>query len=293
MIEIKNLTKSFKKNEVLKDFNLTIEKGSIFGLIGINGAGKTTLLRMLSGVYKADEGEILINGVNIYDNKDVKKQIFFLPDDPYYDMYTTGHTLKQLYSYHYDLDEALLNKHLETYNLTLNDRLFNLSKGMRRQMFISFALACKPKYLFLDEVFDGLDPLARLSFKKGLIELVEDNETTIIISSHSLRELEDICDSYGLIDNKQIVEAGSLDHALENLHTIQVVFEDQKSELAFEMLEVRRFVKIGRVIHMVVKGNKSEIEDAIRALNPIVLEFLPTTFESLFIAEVEKRGYLK
>lgn len=168
MIEIHNLSKGFDKQNVLKNLSLTIKDGTIFGLVGINGAGKSTLLRLMSGIYKADNGVITYDGNNVYDNPNVKKDIFFLPDDPFYAMNTKGKDLLELYKTLYDVDEGIFYKYISQFNLSDNKPINNFSKGMKRQLFIALALSVKPKYLFLDEAFDGLDPLARLSFKKLL-----------------------------------------------------------------------------------------------------------------------------
>src|SRR5690554_1729441 len=221
MIEIKNVFKSFGENEVLNDLSLTIKKGSIFGLVGINGAGKSTLLRMISGVYNVCSGNILIEGEEVYENPSAKRKIFFLPDDPYFSYRLTGDELKDLYKSYYNFNDDTFYKHLTTFKLDSKKPIHNYSKGMKRQIFISLAIACEPEYILLDEAFDGLDPLARLHFKRALIELSTNNNTTVIISSHALRELEDICDSYGLIDHNTIISEGEIDNALNNMNKYQ------------------------------------------------------------------------
>ena len=169
MIEIKHLSKSFGDKKVLEDLDLVIENGKVFGLVGINGAGKSTLLRLLSGIYKADSGNIYIDGEDVYENEKVKKNIFFLPDEPYYAANTTPLSLISLYETFYELDKEVYLNYLNGFALPLKKSMHNFSKGMKRQVFIALALAIKPKYLLLDEAFDGLDPLARLTFKRALI----------------------------------------------------------------------------------------------------------------------------
>ena len=192
MIEVKGLKKGYDKKAVLVDMNLRVQSGAVFGLVGINGAGKSTLLRTLAGVLKADAGEVLFDGEKVYENVAVKREIFFLPDDPYYDTNVTAEGLADLYRAFYEFDEAVFDGFVTEFSLEKNKPIRNFSKGMKRQVFVALALACRPKYLLLDEAFDGLDPLARLIFKRGLIELVEEKGSTVVISSHSLRELEDI-----------------------------------------------------------------------------------------------------
>lgn len=293
MIQINNLYKSFNTNHVLENLNITIEKGSIFGLVGINGAGKSTLLRIMAGIYRADRGEVLYNGNSVYENEDVKKDIFFLPDDPYYAINTTGNKLLALYKTFYSLDENIFKEYVDKFKLDINKPLNNFSKGMRRQMFISLAIACQPKYIFFDEAFDGLDPLARLTFKRSLIDIVEKNRATIIISSHSLRELEDICDTYGLLDNHQIISSGEIATEIQMIHKFQLAFSDNLDLEDFKNINVLKFEKTNRLIKLVLRGNKEELNKQLRAMNPLFIDEMTIDFEELFMYEVESKGYLK
>lgn len=292
MIEIKNLSKSYGKTSVLEKVNLTVSEGSVFGLVGINGAGKSTLLRLISGVLKPDEGEILVDGEPVYENEKAKGKMFFLPDDPYYTPNINGKGLAELYKTFYAFDEETYACYLDKFKLSEKVPIRNFSKGMKRQVFVSLALAVKPEYLLLDEAFDGLDPLARLVFKRGLIELVEEKNSAVIISSHSLRELEDISDCYGLLDHKTIACSGELESDLEKIHKFQAVFEGEidESMLGFAPMS---FGKTGRVVKIVAKGDSEEILRLLNALHPLFVEEIPVDFEELFACEVESRGYLK
>ena len=292
MIEIKNLSKSYGKTSVLEKVNLTVSEGSVFGLVGINGAGKSTLLRLISGVLKPDEGEILVDGEPVYENEKAKGKMIFLPDDPYYTPNINGKGLAELYKTFYAFDEETYACYLDKFKLSEKVPIRNFSKGMKRQVFVSLALAVKPEYLLLDEAFDGLDPLARLVFKRGLIELVEEKNSAVIISSHSLRELEDISDCYGLLDHKTIACSGELESDLEKIHKFQAVFEGEidESMLGFAPMS---FGKTGRVVKIVAKGDSEEILRLLNALHPLFVEEIPVDFEELFACEVESRGYLK
>lgn len=293
MIEVKNLSKSFDKNNVLNDLSLVINEGTILGLVGINGSGKSTLLRLLSGVYKADRGEITYHGKKIYDNPSVKKDIFFLPDDPFYTINTKGKDLFDLYNSIYNANLNTFNKYMQLFNLNPNVSINNFSKGMKRQLFVALAISVKPKYLFLDEAFDGLDPLARLTFKRAIIELCEETNCTIIISSHSLRELEDICDSFGILDNGKIIVSGQIADEIKKVHKYQLAFKENVERDDFKNFEIIHFSQLGRVIKIVIKGDSMEIKEKISKMNPILFEKIPIDFEELFIYEVESRGYLK
>lgn len=291
MIEVKSAYKSFGDKQVLIDASLTVKDGSVFGLVGINGAGKSTLLRLLSGVLKPERGEILYDGAPVYENAAVKSGIFFLQDDPYYTANLTGRAQAEFYKNFYSFDEEIFKRYIELFDLNPNKPIRNFSKGMKRQMFISLALACKPKYLLLDEAFDGLDPLARLEFKRGLIELQESG-SSVVIASHSLRELEDICDSFALLDNKSVKVYGDIAGELSQLGKFQLVFKEDltRGDLPFECLH---YEKTGRVMRVVVKGDLDEIRTCIEKMNPVVCDEIPVDFEDMFIYEVEERGYLK
>ena len=292
MIQLINLNKNFKDKEVLKNLSLTIEEGTVFGLVGINGAGKSTLLRLISGVYKPDEGSVLIDEEEVFENEKAKSKIFFLPDEPYYDENVTPQSLKDIYKVFYNLDEEHYFKYLELFEIPIKKPINKFSKGMKRQVFIALALAIKPKYLLLDEAFDGLDPLARLTFKRALIDLIDEKKTTIIISSHSLRELEDICDSYGLIDNKNIISSGLISEATENVHKYQVVFGDIITKEQFD-INFKNYQQDGRIIKVVVKEDLEQFTKLMEKYNPLIIDEIPIDFEELFIIEVESRGYLK
>lgn len=292
MININNLYKSYSDKLVLENVNLTINDGSILGLVGINGAGKSTLLRLLSGIFKPEVGEILFDGIDVYDNELVKKQIFFLPDEPFYEFNENPVSLLKLYKEFYQLNETIYYSYLSYFKIPLNKSLHNFSKGMKRQVFISLALSIKPKYLFLDEAFDGLDPIARLAVKRALIDLVCEKKTTVIISSHSLRELEDICDCYALIDNKSISSNGLITEQLEKYHKYQVAFSKEYEKEDFD-LEFISFNKDKRIIKVVSTLPYEEFSNQINKYEPLIIDEIPIDFEELFIIEVERKGYLK
>lgn len=293
MIKFQNVSKSFGTNLVLDDFNLEINKGSIFGLVGINGAGKSTMLRILTGIYSTDKGSVTIGGEEVHENPKVKGKIFFLPDDPYYSYNLTGEDLKNLYKSFYELDEETFYKHLKVFKLDSNKSIHNFSKGMKRQLFMSLALSLNPEYMFLDEAFDGLDPLARLYFKKALIELSSRKNTTIIISSHALRELEDICDSYGLIDHKTIIDSGDLNESLASIFKYQISLTDFLSKEMIKSVNIINYETEGKLIKVTFKGDEDKFLKEINKYKPIFIDKITVSFEDLFMEEVESRGYLK
>ena len=288
MITIKGLRKSYGTKEVLSGVSLTVPDASVFGLVGINGAGKTTLLRMMADVLRPDEGTVEYDGENIAGNAKKRKELFFLPDEPYYTAGTTVEKLVALYKSYYAFDDELFARYEALFPLERRTPIRNFSKGMKRQAFAALALACRPKYLLLDEAFDGLDPLARLELKRGIISL---EGTTAVISSHSLRELEDICSGFALLDGGAVADAGDLAETLERVHKFQAAFDEPvpRERFPFECLS---FESEGRVVRFVVRGEREEIVSALKALSPIFVEEIKVDFEELFLCEVRSRGYL-
>ena len=288
MIEIKGLRKSYGTKPVLENVNLTVPDASVFGLVGINGAGKTTLLRMMADVLRPDEGTVEYDGENIAGNAKKRKELFFLPDEPYYTAGTTVEKLVALYKSFYAFDDELFARYEALFSLERRTPIHNFSKGMKRQTFAAIALACRPKYLLLDEAFDGLDPLARLELKRGIISL---EGTTAIISSHSLRELEDICSGFALLDGGVVADAGDISETLGKIRKFQVAFDHEvrREDIPFECLT---FEAEGRVVRFVVRGEREEIVSALKALSPIFVEEIRVDFEELFLCEVKNRGYL-
>lgn len=292
MIEIKDITKTFGYKKILNHLYLTIPTGSIFGLIGPNGAGKSTLLYLLNGISKPDNGCILYDGLEVIENPDVKKDILLISDDPYYFPHATIDTMKDFYKNWYpSFNETTYNQFLDIFSLPLHKPIKDFSKGMKRQAMLAIALAIAPKYLLLDEAFDGLDPVMRLTFKRAITSLIENKEMTIIISSHNLRELEDICDYFGILDNGMISTSGDLFETKDNIHKIQIAFKEELNKDRFDHLDLLSFKKQSRVINMVVKGNIEDIKTYLYTLNPLMLEVLPVNLEEIFIYEMERKGY--
>ena len=290
MIEVKNLTHYLGGKKILENVNITIPEGSVMGLVGINGAGKTTLLRLISGVYRPDEGEVLLDGEEMTDEK--RAELFFLPDDPYYTIHTTGKSLYEMYKVFYPaIDHKVFLEYMAEFELDEKKPIRNFSKGMRRQLYIALALSVRPRYLLLDEAFDGLDPLARLAFKKAINRAVEEDGTAVLISSHSLRELEDFCDSYALIDKMTVASSGDISERVNRYCKFQLAFLKDMAQSDFDGLPVASLEKSGRFFRVVLEGKEDEMEAALKALEPAVLEQMPMDFEEMFIHEVERKGY--
>lgn len=285
MIEIKGLSHSFGTKQVLKDVEMTIPDGTIMGLVGINGAGKSTLLRLISGVYDSK------NCVK-YDGNDpmceeTRKDIFFLPDDPYYSSTSTPNKLFEFYAALYpDIDKSIFDRLIGEYRINPKHNMRNFSKGMRRQVFIALALAVKPKYMLLDEAFDGLDPLSRKIFKDAIIEFVENENATVIISSHSLRELEDFCDKFALIDNNVIKSQGGIAEHVARLCKFELAFTEEISKNRFVGLPIVSLDIKSRFVTIVLEGDAEEMRTALEALSPAVMDEMPLDFEETFIHDI-------
>lgn len=287
MLKINNISKSFKDKKVLDNLSLVVNDSSIFGLVGVNGAGKSTLLRCVSGIYKSDEGNVELDGVDTFLNEDIRRDIFFVSDDPFYPMSSNIRALKEFYSTYYVIDEDVYYRVLKEFKLDEDKPISSFSKGMKRQTLLLFALAIKPKLLLLDEAFDGLDPLVRVTLKKALYQYIEDNESTIIISSHNLKELEDICDSFGILENGKISTYGDLLESKSNINKYQLAFKKDIDESVFDQFDILHKSKEGSVYSLVIKGNKEEIIKQLKKLKPVILDTLNVNFEELFIYEHE------
>lgn len=287
MIEIKNAKKSFDDHVVFEDLNLEVQDGIIFGLVGINGAGKSTLLRCISGVYALQEGEIQIDGEPVYENPKAKGKIFFVPDEPYSTLSVTGERLKNTYKTYYpNFDEKAFYDLMNLFDLSSKKRISTFSKGMRRRLFIALAFALRPKILLLDEAFDGLDPLARLQLKEKLQNLVKENQMIVIISSHSLRELEDFCDQYAILDNKRFISSGMVGTGMNNYKKYQIAFETPHPKEDFDFLHPLSIMISGRVITLIVL-EQEDTKERLMNMNPLLLDELPLNFEDFFISNVK------
>lgn len=285
MLEIKNVTKAFKDKSVLDDVSLNIDHGSIFGLVGVNGAGKSTLLRSIAGIYSLDDGLVLFEGLDTQIDVEIRKRIFLVSDDPYYPYGSSIKSLKMFYKSFYDFDEEIYQKYLNLFKLSETDNISNFSKGMKRQALLLIALACKPELLLLDEAFDGLDPIVRVHIKNALSDLIEDINSLIIISSHNLKELEDICDSYGILENGHIETYGDLLESKANINKYQLAFKEEVDIEMFKGFDVLYKNMEGRIVTLVIKGNREDVSKKLEALNPLILDVLNVNFEELFIYE--------
>lgn len=292
MIKITNLSKSYGDKKVLEDLNCTIKTGSIYGLIGANGAGKSTLLRIIMGIFQKNSGSIEIDGKEISDSEEFKQKLVFVPDDLFFFKNYSINDMVIFYSKLYkNFDKEFAIKMFDKLKLNRKQKIQTFSKGMKRQTALVCALATNADYMFFDETFDGIDPVIRNFMKKVIAEQMEKKETTIIMTSHNLRELEDICDNLGLLHKGGILFESDIDSLKTNMFKIQISLPREFSKEDFQNLNVLSFKKTGSVATIILKGEREGYEKILEDMNPIILDFLPLTLEEIFIYEMEVLGY--
>lgn len=292
MIELKGVTKNFDNFKVLENIDLTIPKGSAFGLLGSNGAGKSTILRLLSGIYKAEGGNVLIDGEEVYDNIPIKQKVFFINDETIQFSNFTLNELKNFYKGFYpNFSQELFEKLRNSINLPLNKKLSQFSKGMKRQAIVITALACQTDYLLLDEAFDGLDPTMRIIVKRMIVDAIIDRDLTTIISSHNLKEINEVCDTVALLHEGKIIFSKDLDSVKGNIHKIQTAFPESYTAEDFSGLQIMHFEKNQSIYYMIIKGDEDEIRKQLAPKNPLILDVIPLSLEEIFIYEMEVLGY--
>lgn len=292
MIEIAGLVKKFGSFTALDSISFKIEEGSIFGLIGSNGAGKSTLLRTICGVYKPDGGTVKINEENVFENSDIKNDVFFISDYPYFLPQTTIKETSSIYKLIYkNWSDEQFQKLCGIFPLDKNQKIQNMSKGMQRQAALILALSTMPKILLLDEIFDGLDPVIRQLLKQLISREVTENHLTVIIASHNLRELEDFCDHIGLLHRGGVIFEQDIDSLKLGIHKIQAVFKPIPELSEFSDFDIIKQEKRGSLLSLVVRGNRDEILAKLEKMNPIFSEVIPLSLEEVFISEMEAAGY--
>jgi ABC-2 type transport system ATP-binding protein len=292
MIEIKNLTKRFGQTYALNSLNMKISESGIFGIVGSNGAGKSTLMRLIAGVYRPDNGEAVVDGESVFDNPKAKEKCVFLSDTVFYTVGASLNSMAKTYATHYpNFSFEDFNEMVKRFGLNPDAPLSSFSKGMQRQAMIILALACKCKYTILDETLDGLDPVMRGVVKKRIYEAVMDRSATVIITSHSLRELDDTCDNLAMLHQGRIIYQKDVEDLKTSLIKVQIAFDDEYDIKRFAGVEVLKYTKNGSVANLIIKGEKEAISDALKAKKPLLLEIVPLSLEEIFTYELRERGY--
>lgn len=287
MIEVKNLVKKFDGFRALDGVDMHVKKGAIYGLVGPNGAGKSTLIRHLTGVYRQDAGEVKIAGETVYENTAVKEKFGYIPDDLFYFVSANTYEMKRFYQGMYPkFDDKLFYKLMEFFpTIDPKKNIRSLSKGMQKQVAFWLAVCIRPELLILDEPVDGLDPVMRRQVWSIIMADVAETNTTVLVSSHNLRELEDVCDHVGIMHKGKIMIERSLSELQGSVCKIQVAFQEKMPKLP-ENFEVLHMSNTGRVYTLIVKGNPKDAKEQLEKMNPMLVDLLPLTLEEIFIYEL-------
>ena len=286
MLEMKNVTKTFGNFKALDDLTMTVPKGAIYGLVGPNGAGKSTAIRHLTGVYRPDEGKILMEGQPIYENTELKARMGYIPDDIFYFPSASLEEMRKFYRSMYPtFDDKLFEELYDIFKLPKKGQIRRFSKGMQKQAAFHLTICCRPDVMILDEPVDGLDPVMRRQVWNLILSDVAQRGTTVLVSSHNLRELEDICDHVGIMDNGKMLIERSLADMQGNTVKLQMVGEVPAG------LDILHESQLGRLKTLVVRGRAEEVEAKVQAENPVYYDLLPLSLEEIFIYELGGVNY--
>ncbi len=292
MIKIDRVSKQFREIEALHDVSLSVPKGSIYGLVGSNGAGKTTLLKLLAGIYQPDSGLLMIDSEPVYENNGIKARTAFIPDNLYFFPNYTIQDMADFYARIYpNWNQERFLKLQEVFKIDVKRRIKTLSKGMQRQYALWVGLAMMPDIMILDEPIDGLDPVMRHKVKNLIIQDVAARSMTVIISSHNLRDLEDICNYIGILHQGKILIQKDLDDLKADVNKIQVAFAGEIPPTLLQDLQVLYQEQRGSVLILIARGVHNEIIQRMQSYNPAILDVLPLTLEEIFIYEMGDNGY--
>ena len=285
MIEIRSLVKSFDGFRALDGLNLTVPDGAVYGLCGSNGAGKSTAIRHLAGILRQDSGEVLIGGKEVFENPELKGRIAYIPDEVFFYTQATIHDMMKLYQDVFPhFSKERFEKLGSAFEIDPKRLIRKLSKGMQKQAAFWLALSTTPDFLLLDEPVDGLDPLMRRQIWSVLLADVAERGTTVLVSSHNLRELEDVCDHVGIVDRGKMLLERSLSDLQENMVKIQAVFNE--GQVIPSNLDVLHASSTGRLQQLVIRGKQEEVTRTIEELQPIYMDVIPLTLEEIFIYEL-------
>ncbi|MCX7711262.1 MAG: ABC transporter ATP-binding protein [Clostridia bacterium] len=292
MIEVKNLRKSFGRFKALDNLNIHVKEASVYGLLGPNGAGKTTLIKHLVGIYRQDAGTVLISGKPIDNHSELKSSIVYIPDElyffPQYSIDETARFYASIYS-NWNWERYELLK--QVFPIETKRRVTRLSKGMQKQVAFWLGICMMPKIMILDEPVDGLDPVMRKKVWNLILQDVAERQTTVLVSSHNLRELEDVCDHVGILHHGKIVVERELDNMKSDIHKLQVAFAREIPENFAQDMEILHRTQNGSVILLIARGSKEHLVSKVQKSNPVILDILPLTLEEIFIYELGGMGY--
>lgn len=287
MITVTDVVKNFDQFCALDHLDMHVPKGAIYGLVGPNGAGKSTIIRHITGIYRPDHGEIWVDGEPVYENIGVKERIAYIPDDIFYFMQANTKDMMKYYKGLYPkFDENLFYKLADCFPaVDVKRSIRKLSKGMQKQVAFWLSICCRPELLILDEPVDGLDPVMRRQIWSLLMSDVAEYGTTVFVSSHNLRELEDVCDHVGIMDHGKILLEKSLSDLQGSVVKVQMAFAQEMPNLPADLPVLHRNAT-GRVHTLIIRGKQDEIQKKLSPLQPLFLDVLPLTLEEIFIYEL-------
>lgn len=290
MIEVRNVMKEFDGFRALDDMSMTVPTGAVYGLVGPNGAGKSTIIRHLTGIYRQDAGEITIDGAPVFENPEVKSRIAYIPDDIFYYANASIREMMDFYRSIYPyFDAERFKKLADVFGLDPKRQMRRLSKGMQKQAAFWIAVSLRPEILILDEPVDGLDPVMRRRIWSIIMADVAENGTTVLVSSHNLRELEDVCDSVGIMNKGKIMIERSLNELQENIVKIQLALPDGES--LPEGLDILHKSNTGRLQSLIMHGTQEELTEKLQSAHPLFIDAVPLTLEEIFIYELGGADY--
>ena len=292
MIEFNAVTKRFGDFTAVENISFAVEPCSVTGLVGYNGAGKTTLLKVAAGIYKPESGSVTLSGENSFDNNSERKRLFYVPDELFFPDSANLKEMAAFYAgYYKSFDFKIFNKLTDAFGLDTKKRIKSFSKGMQRQAEIILALCATPKYMLLDESFDGLDPQKRDMVKKLLLEYMAETECALVISSHNLAELNELCDHIAIIGGKRLSMFCAIEDVSSSLRRARVIFDSEITESTFEGISHQKLKIEGKAAMMLVCGDIQEQERRLRALKPIDIQLSPLTLEQVFLNETEASSF--
>lgn len=290
MIEVKHLTKTFGSFKALDDLSMCVPNGSIYGLVGPNGAGKSTLIRHLTGVFRPDSGDIFYDGEPVYENAALKARIAYIPDDVFYFGSASLLDMSKFYAGLYPkYDKELYTRLLNVFGLNEKMQIRRMSKGMQKQAAFILSICVRADYMLLDEPVDGLDPVMRRQVWSIILQDVAEHGTTVLVSSHNLRELEDVCSCVGIVNHGKLMLERDLTELQDNLVKVQVVFDERYG--APQNLDVLHESKTGKITTLIVRGKPSDLADTFNSVSPVFFDMVPLTLEEIFIYEMGGKDY--
>lgn len=292
MLEVRNVCKSFGKKNVLDNICLKVGDTSIYGLVGYNGAGKTTLFKIITDVYSRDSGDILLKGEDVYDNAGAKSRIFYVPDDLFFMIGSNLKKMAKFYQGYYPrFDMKTFERLIDMFSLDPKAKIAGFSKGMQRQAEIILALSAKPDLILMDESFDGLDPAKRNLMRNLLTEFISETGSSVVISSHNLNELADMCDHIALMNGNKISLDVSVNDIAEEKIKLRLAFKDDISDEVLKSCGLKKIRRDGKIINAKLDGDITECEKKLNAYSPLMFDKIPMTLEEVFLEEMEDRDY--